>query len=83
TGKDFNFEYTSGGGYKQDMSDVKLIIHCGACMLNKNEMMHRINEAKSLGIPIVNYGVFIAYVKGILPRALTPFPLAKIIFLDS
>ncbi|MEC9485128.1 MAG: [FeFe] hydrogenase H-cluster maturation GTPase HydF [Candidatus Izemoplasma sp.] len=80
TGKDFIFEHTSGGGYKEDMSDIKLIIHCGACMLNKKEMMHRINLAKAQNIPILNYGVLIAYLKGILPRVLEPFPLAKMIY---
>lgn len=83
TGKDFTFEYTSGSGYKEDMRDVKLIIHCGACMLNKNEMQHRIHHAKDMDIPIVNYGVFIAYVKGLLPRALKPFPLAEMLYNQS
>ena len=83
TGKDFQFEYTSGSGYKEDMSNIKLIIHCGACMLNKSEMTHRIEHAKKNNVPIVNYGVLIAYVKGILPRALEPFPLAKMILEDK
>lgn len=78
TGQDYQFEYTSGYSFKEDMSDIKLVIHCGACMLNKTEMLSRINEVKEKNIPIVNYGVFISYVHGIFERALDPFPLAKL-----
>lgn len=77
TGKDFNFSYSSGYSYKKDMKDIKLIIHCGACMLNKTEMLSRIEEAKELDIPIVNYGVLISYIQGIFERALDPFPIIK------
>lgn len=80
TGKDFEFSYSSGYTFPRDINDVKLVIHCGACMLNKAEMMHRINEIKEKGIPIVNYGVLISYVQGIFDRALDPFPLAKIAY---
>ena len=80
TGKDFNFRYSSGYTFPKDMSDVKLVIHCGACMLTKTEMMHRINEVKDKGIPIVNYGILISYVQGIFERALEPFPLIKMIY---
>ncbi len=80
TGKDFNFRHTSGYSFPKDMDDVKLVIHCGACMLNKTEMMHRISEVAEQGIPIVNYGVLIAYVQGIFERALEPFPYIKMIY---
>lgn len=80
TGKDFNFKYSSGYTFPRDMSDVKLVIHCGACMLTKTEMMYRINEVVKMGIPIVNYGVLISYVQGIFERALEPFPLIKMIY---
>jgi len=80
TGKDFEFVYSSGYSFPKDMEDVKLVIHCGACMLNKSEMMYRIKEVKEKGIPIVNYGVLISYVQGIFDRALDPFPLAKMIY---
>lgn len=82
-GMDFNFEYSSGYSFKEDMIDIDLIIHCGACMLNKSEMLSRIERAKDNGIPIVNYGVFISYVQGIFERALTPFPLAKLEYLEK
>ena len=80
TGKDFNFKYSSGYTFPKDMSDVKLVIHCGACMLTKTEMMHRINEVVKMDIPIVNYGILISYVQGIFKRALEPFPLIKMIY---
>jgi len=83
TGKDFNFTYSSGYSFPKDMEDVKLVIHCGACMLNKAEMMHRISQVVEKEIPIVNYGVLIAYVQGIFERALDPFPYAKMIYLDE
>jgi len=80
TGKDFEFVYSSGYGFPKDMDDVKLVIHCGACMLNKAEMMYRIEQVKEKNIPIVNYGVLISYVQGIFERALDPFPLIKMIY---
>jgi [FeFe] hydrogenase H-cluster maturation GTPase HydF len=80
TGKDFDFVYSSGYSFPKDMSDVKLVIHCGACMLNKAEMMYRIEQVKQMNIPIVNYGVLISYVQGIFERALDPFPLIKMIY---
>ena len=80
TGKDFNFKYSSGYTFPKDMDDVKLVIHCGACMLNKTEMMYRIEQVKEMNIPIVNYGVLISYVQGIFKRALDPFPLIKMIY---
>lgn len=80
TGKDFDFRYSSGYSFPDDMENVKLVIHCGACMLNKSEMMYRIEQVKEREIPIVNYGVLISYVQGIFERALDPFPLAKMIY---
>jgi len=80
TGKDFNFRYSSGYTFPKDMDEVKLVIHCGACMLNKSEMMYRISQVVEKEIPIVNYGVLISYVQGIFNRALEPFPLAKMIY---
>jgi len=73
TGRDLVYEHTSGMKYPRDLSAYKLIIHCGACMLNRREMHYRIQQAKTAGIPIVNYGVLIAYMQGILERCLEPF----------
>lgn len=83
TGKALDFEYASGGTYGGDITKYSLIIHCGACMINRTEMMHRIETAKENGIPIVNYGILIACVQGILDRVLEPFPLAKMIWEES
>ncbi len=77
TGKELEFDYVSGVSFTEDAKDYALVVHCGACMLNKKAMTHRLETVESFGVPIVNYGVMIAYVHGILDRALEPFPLAK------
>lgn len=77
TGKDLNFEYSSGIKYARDLSRYALVVHCGACMLNRREMLYRLDEAKKQGVPVVNYGVLIAYLNGILKRSLELFPLAN------
>ena len=74
TGKDFNFEFTSGGTFPNDLSKYSLIVHCGGCMLNEKEMKSRIEVAKKNGVNIVNYGILIAYMNGILKRSLEIFP---------
>jgi small GTP-binding protein len=68
-----NFEWSSGAVFPGDLSKYSLIIHCGACMLNRREMQYRIDYAQDLGVPITNYGLVIAYCNGILDRALKPF----------
>ena len=65
--------FTSGIEFPKDLSDVKLVIHCGGCMINEKEMKYRINLAKTQNIPIVNYGIAISYMNGILKRTLEPF----------
>ncbi len=74
TGKNLNFEFTSGGEFPDDLSKYALIVHCGACMLNEREMKSRIERAVDAKIPITNYGTAIAQVHGILKRSLSPFP---------
>ena len=66
------FSFTSGGSFPDDLSPYKVIVHCGGCMLNEKEMQHRQNAAKAAGIPMVNYGIAIASMNGILDRALKP-----------
>lgn len=73
-GGPLDYTWVSGLELPKDLSGYKLIIHCGACMINRKEMLHRLMVAQHAGIPVVNYGVLIAYVMGILPRALKPFP---------
>jgi len=72
-GGSLQFDHTSGYGFPEDLERYKLVVHCGGCMLNRREMLHRIQAVTGKGIPIVNYGVLIAYLQGILPRALAPF----------
>jgi len=73
TGKDLVFEHTAGMKYPGDLARYALIIHCGACMLNRREMHYRIHQAQAAGVPIINYGVLIAFMQGILDRCLEPF----------
>lgn len=80
TGKKIDFEYTAGVTFTQEVKKYSLIVHCGGCMLNRAAMISRIEDAKEFNVPIVNYGILIAYVHGILDRALEPFPLAKMIW---
>lgn len=80
TGKQIEFEYTSGTQFTEELEKYSLVVHCGACMLNKTAMTYRINQAKEYGVPIVNYGVLIAYVQGIISRAIEPFPMAKLLW---
>ncbi|CAB1248051.1 [FeFe] hydrogenase H-cluster maturation GTPase HydF [Clostridium sp. WLY-B-L2] len=77
TGKKIDFEFSSGVSFTDDIKKYALVVHCGGCMLNRSAMIYRINTAKQFNVPIVNYGILIAYVQGILDRALKPFPLAK------
>ena len=74
------FAFTSGGEFPTDLSSYKLIIHCGACMLNEKEMVHRYASAKAQNIPMTNYGIAIAHMHGILARSVEPLPeIAKLL----
>ena len=74
TGKDIRIETTSGTEFPDDLTGYKLIIHCGGCMLNEREMKYRLSCAEDQGVPMTNYGILIAYVKGILKRSVEAFP---------
>lgn len=74
------FSFTSGGEFPEDLSDYKLVIHCGACMLNEKEITRRYKLAEAQGVPITNYGIAIAYMHGILRRTVAPLPdIAKLL----
>lgn len=73
SGAEPEFFFTSGGEFPDDLSRYSLIVHCGGCMLNETEMRHRIRAATAAGIPIVNYGIAIAQMHGILERSLRSF----------
>ncbi len=77
TGTEPEFVYTSGTEFPSNLSEYKLIIHCGACMLNEKEMQYRAKTAKEQHVPMTNYGMAIAYMQGILQRTLEPLPEAK------
>lgn len=69
-----DFYWTSGTEFPEDLSPYKLIIHCGGCMLNEKEMLHRGKVAQAQGVPMTNYGIAIAHMHGILARTLEPLP---------
>ena len=73
-GKEIRIETTSGTEFPDDLTKYKLIIHCGGCMLNEREMKYRLSCAADQGVPMTNYGIMIAYVKGILKRSVEVFP---------
>lgn len=73
TGKDINFEFTSGGEFPEDLSRFACVVHCGGCMLTPRQMKYRLGNANDKGIPITNYGIAIAHMNGILKRSVEPF----------
>ncbi|MEA4845959.1 MAG: [FeFe] hydrogenase H-cluster maturation GTPase HydF [Clostridiaceae bacterium] len=74
TGRDLRFAFTSGIEFPEDLSEFKMIVHCGGCMLNEREMKYRIQCAQDQSVPITNYGILIAYMQGILKRSVEAFP---------
>ena len=77
TGKNFDIHTSSGNSFPEDLDTYDLVIHCGGCILNRREMKNRIARVKDAGVPIVNYGIFIAATQGILKRTLEPFEEAS------
>ncbi|RCW41986.1 [FeFe] hydrogenase H-cluster maturation GTPase HydF [Halanaerobium sp. MA284_MarDTE_T2] len=80
---DITFDHTAGRDFPVNLDQYKLILHCGGCMLNRKEVISRITEAEEAGIPVINYGMAIAWLHGILDRALKPFPAALKLWNDS
>lgn len=74
SGKDLHIDVTSGRDWPEDLGRYRLVIHCGACMINRREMLHRLQSAGARAVPVSNYGVVISFLKGVLPRVLEPFP---------
>lgn len=74
TGKDFEYVINPGKMIHQDLSEIKLIIHCGGCMINRKEMLSRIEQAYDKNIPITNYGLLISHIHNSLERTIKPFP---------
>jgi [FeFe] hydrogenase H-cluster maturation GTPase HydF len=73
TKKEFLFEWTSGTEFPEDLGSYQLVVHCGGCMLNEREMQFRYKSAKQQNIPITNYGILIAHIRGILERSIEIF----------
>jgi [FeFe] hydrogenase H-cluster maturation GTPase HydF len=82
-GGKLEIDHQRGHDFPENISEYKIIIHCGACMWNRREMLSRIMKAKQACVPITNYGLTIAYSLGIFERALQPFPAALDIYLDK
>lgn len=78
-GGKLRFSWAAGTGFPEDLAGFDLVVHCGGCMINRAEMLHRLAMVKSAGVPVVNYGVLIAYLHGILDRALEPFASAGVL----
>jgi hypothetical protein len=79
-GGELEFVHYQGHDFPSDLDGVDLVIHCGACVHNRREMLSRILRCRRAGVPIANYGMTIAYTLGIFPRALQPFPSAQAIY---
>ena len=71
------FSFTSGGDFPENLSQYALVVHCGGCTLNEKEMRRRLQAAADAEVPVVNYGMAIAQMRGILARSLRPFPDAE------
>lgn len=74
-GGELNYTWVHGGDFPADVNEYQLVIHCGACMITRRQMLTRLEEVVAKQVPIVNYGVLIAYLQGIFPRALAPFDI--------
>lgn len=79
TGKRFHYETSSGNTFPADLDQFDLVIHCGGCTLNRKEMKNRLARIKAAGVPVVNYGILIAAIQGILKRSVEPFPFISMI----
>ena len=79
-GGELDFVHYQGHDFPADLDGVDLVIHCGACVHNRREMLSRILRCRRAGVPIANYGMTIAYTLGIFQRALEPFPAAQAIY---
>jgi len=79
-GGDLQIDTSVGRDYPDDLKKYKLIFHCGACMMNRREMINRLRKANEAGVPITNYGLAISFLQGVIQRSLAPFPSALLAF---
>ena len=75
-GGNLQIDTASGRDYPADLKDYKLVLHCGACMINRREMLTRLHRTQDAGVPVTNYGVAISFLQGVLKRSLALFPFA-------
>ncbi|MBR1951092.1 MAG: [Lentisphaeria bacterium] len=73
TGADLDISFAAGRDYPENLSEYKLIVHCGGCMLNRREILARLQAAAGAGVPVTNYGMCISYTQGVLEKVLSPF----------
>jgi [FeFe] hydrogenase H-cluster maturation GTPase HydF len=79
-GGDLQIDTACGRDYPANLKDYKLILHCGACMMNRREMLNRLQKAQKAGVPVTNYGIAISFLQGVIRRSLEPFPSALAAF---
>jgi len=79
-GGDIRTDVSAGRDYPENLKEYKLIIHCGACMLTRREMLNRMQQAREARVPITNYGLAISFTQGVVRRTLSPFPSALLTF---
>lgn len=82
-GGDLQIDTSAGRDYPDDLKKYKLILHCGACMMNRREMLTRLRKAQEAGVPVTNYGVAISFLQGVIKRSLAPFPSALLAFKNA
>ncbi len=83
TGKQLEFDFTSGTEFPDELGEYAMVVHCGGCMLNEREMKYRLQCAEDQGVPVTNYGILMAYINGILKRSLEPFPQIAMALADE
>lgn len=79
-GGDLKIDTVCGRDYPRELKEYKLILHCGACMMNRREMLTRLRKAQEAGVPVTNYGIAISFLQGVIKRSLAPFPSALLAF---
>lgn len=82
-GEGLQVDVSAGRDYPENLAEYKQVIHCGGCMLNRREVLSRIQAAVRAGVPVTNYGMCISFVQGVLERVLTPFPAALAAFREA
>lgn len=83
TGADLDIRFAAGRAFPDSLDEYQLVIHCGACMVNRPVMLSRLAEARRAGVPITNYGVAISLMQKVLERSLAVFPEALTAYIQA